>query len=66
MVHAGMDLSEVITWVGLGLCTAEPHALWFLFTCQLDLESVSEFWSIERFSTADMTQQDMSSGTSLI
>jgi hypothetical protein len=23
----GTDLSAVITWVGLGLCAAEPHAL---------------------------------------
>ena len=39
----GMDLSADITWVGLGLSAAEPHALEFLCTCQLDLarESVS-------------------------
>jgi len=23
----GTDMSAVITWVGLGLCAAEPHAL---------------------------------------
>ena len=32
-------------------------SLLFLCTCQLDLETVSEFRSIERFSTADTTQQ---------
>jgi hypothetical protein len=47
----GTDLSAVITWVGLGLCAAEPHALLFLCTCQLDLARVSEFRSIERFRT---------------
>jgi hypothetical protein len=25
----GPDLSPVITWVGLGLCAVEPHALEF-------------------------------------
>jgi len=38
----GTDLSAVITWVGLGLILAEPHALQFLCTCQLDLARVSE------------------------
>jgi len=32
-------MSTVITWSGLGLSAAEPHALLFLCTCQLDLES---------------------------
>jgi len=35
----GTDLSAVITWVGLGLCAVEPHAMSFMCTCQLDLES---------------------------
>jgi hypothetical protein len=49
----GTDLSAVITWACLGLCAAEPHVLYFLCTCQLDLARVSEFRSIERFSTED-------------
>jgi hypothetical protein len=49
----GTDLSVVIVWVGLGLSAAEPPALWFLCTCQLDLARVSEFRSIERFSPED-------------
>jgi hypothetical protein len=40
-VECGMDLSVVITWVGLGLSAAEPHALLFLCTCQLDSERQS-------------------------
>ena len=54
----GTDLSAGITWVGLGLSAAEPHELLFLCTCQLDLEIVNEFRSIERFSTADTVQHD--------
>jgi len=65
-VLEGTDLSAVITWVCLGFCALEPHALQFLCTCQLDLERVSEFRSIERFSTAVTTQQVMSRGASLI
>jgi hypothetical protein len=49
----GTDLCAVITWVGLGLCVAEPHALESLSTCQLDLAIVTEFRSIERFRTQD-------------
>jgi len=52
----GTDLSVAVTWVGLGWSVAEPHAIWFLCTCQLDLEMVSEFRSIGRISTADMVQ----------
>jgi len=52
-VIVGMDLSAVITWVGLGLSAVEPHALKFLCTCQLDLARVNEFRSIERFRTQD-------------
>jgi len=37
----GTDLSAVITWVGLGLSAAEPHALLFLCTWHLDLEKSS-------------------------
>jgi hypothetical protein len=51
------DLSVVITWVGLGLSVAEPHELWFWCTCQLDLARVSEFRSIERFSSEDTGHQ---------
>ena len=36
-------MSAVIMWADLGLSAAEPHALEFLSTCQLDLERVSEF-----------------------
>jgi hypothetical protein len=39
----GTDLSVVITGAGSGLSAAEPHALKFLCTCQLDLARVSEF-----------------------
>ena len=49
----GTGLSAVITWVGFGLCAAEPHGLLFLCMCQLDLATVSEFRSIERFRTPD-------------
>ena len=42
-----MDLSAAIMWVGLGLSEAEPHALWFLCTCQFDIETVDEFRSLE-------------------
>jgi len=52
----GTDLSVAVTWVGLGWSVAEPHAIWFLCTCQLDLEMASEFRSIGRISTADMVQ----------
>ena len=38
-----MDLSAVITWVGLWLSAVELHALWLMCTCQLDLARVSEF-----------------------
>jgi len=41
-------------------------ALYFLCTCQLDLATVSEFGSIERFRTPDTVQQVMSLGTSLV
>jgi len=64
--NVGTDLSAVITWVGLGLCAAQRHALLFLCTCQLDLARVSEFRSIERFRTPDTVQQVISPGTSLI
>jgi hypothetical protein len=49
----GTDLSAVITWVGLRLCTAEPHALEFMCKCHLDLARVTQFRSIERFRTQD-------------
>jgi hypothetical protein len=49
----GTDLSVVTMWVGLGLSTAEPHALWFMSTCQLDLARVSEFRSTDRSRTQD-------------
>jgi len=49
----GIDLSAVISWAGLGLNVAEPHAVSFLCPYQLDLERVSEFRSIERFRTQD-------------
>jgi len=62
----GTDLSAVMTWVGLGLSAAEPHALQFMCTCQLDLARFSEFRSIERFRTPDTVQQVMSPGTALI
>jgi len=62
----GTDLSAVITWAGLGLSAAEPHALYFMCTFQLDLARVSEFRSIERFRTPDTVQQVMSPGNSLI
>ena len=53
----GADLSAVIMWVGFELSAAEPHALSFLCTCQLDLARASEFSSIERFRTPDTVQQ---------
>ena len=62
----GTDLSAVITWAGSGLSAAQPHALKFLYTCQLDLARVSEFRSIERFRTLDTIQQVISPGTLLI
>jgi len=46
----GTDLSAVITWVGLGLSAAEPHAHESLYThMSIRLrETVNEFRSIER------------------
>jgi hypothetical protein len=53
----GTDLSAVITWTGSGSSAAEPRALSFLCTCQLDLARVTEFRSIERFRAPDTIQQ---------
>jgi len=61
-----MDLSAVITWVGIGLSAAEPHAPLFMCTCQLDFARVSGCRSIKRFSTADAVQHIISMWTSLI
>jgi hypothetical protein len=57
-----MDLSAVITWVGLGLSVAEPHALRFFVMCQLDLEQESVCLGQYR----DSAQEGMRPGTLLI
>ena len=66
VLTVGTDLSVVIKSACLGLSAVEPHALYFLCTCQLDLARVSEFGSRERFTAPDTVQQVMSLGTSLI
>ena len=53
-------------WIAIELYVVEPHALQLFCTCQLDLVTVSELGSIERFSTTDSAQQVINPGAMLI